>query len=355
MRTNMRRNEKIREGSREGGILQGKQRLLIFCLVGILMLCGCATHGTEMSPATSQTTATPTQTDSATPIPTEMYTEAPTPMVTLNTTEIPTTTQSLTSTKTPGPAVTLKPTQAPTKTPTQAPTQTPTKAPTQKPTQTPKPTVQRPEGSLKGLVIGIDPGHQGKGNAEQEPVGPGATETKKKVSSGTQGKWSRVPEYEVVLNVGLRLKELLESAGATVIMSRETNNVNISNAERAIMMNEANCDLVLRIHCDGNDNASIQGASMLVPVGDYTTAQVQAISAKAGEEILERFVAVTGAKSRGLRLRADLSGFNWSTVPVCLIEMGFMSNQEEDLLLTSEDYQEKCAEGLYQGILLYFN
>lgn len=204
-------------------------------------------------------------------------------------------------------------------------------------------------------MIGIDPGHQGKGNSEQEPVGPGAAETKKKVSSGTQGKWSRVPEYKVTLNVGLRLKELLESAGATVIMSRETHDVNISNAERAIMMNEANCDLVLRIHCDGNDNTSVQGASMLVPVGDYTTAEVQAISAQAGEEILNRFVEVTGAKSRGLRLRSDLSGFNWSTVPVCLIEMGYMSNKEEDLLLASEEYQEKCAEGLYQGILLYFN
>ena len=324
-----------------------KLRLSIGCILfSFILLCGCATSVQTVVPVftpTATTTVEPTQTPEQTVFstPTQEPTQDATPDSTLE--------------------PTLEPTQEPTQAPTTVPqtpkkTPTPTKAPTPKPTPKPtsKPTVQRPEGSLEGLVIGLDPGHQGKGNSEQEPIGPGATTTRKKVSSGTQGKWSRVPEYEVVLAVGLQLKTLLEEAGATVIMSRETHNVNISNAERAIMMNEAGADLVIRIHCNGNNNTSVHGACMLVPSGSYNP-EIHGVSKAAGEVILNRFTQVTGAKNNGVVKRNDLSGFNWSTVPVCLVEMGYMSNKQEDTLLTSADYQKKCAEGLFQGILLYFH
>lgn len=55
-------------------------------------------------------------------------------------------------------------------------------------------------------------------------------------------------------------------------------------------------------------------------------------------------------KNRGVE-RDDLTGFNWSKVPVVLIEMGFMSNKKEDQLLSDSNYQEKLAEGLCNGIL----
>lgn len=310
---------------------------LCMCMIGIVLLCGCAAP-VQDGVQSSLGLTTPANTE----LPTQAQTSTPGKQ--------PTPTQTLIPTRTPAT------TQTPTTIQTLTQTLTPTPAPTQmsNPTQTPAPTVQRPEGSLQGIVIGIDPGHQKKGNSTKEPVAPGAKETKAKVSSGTKGDWSKVPEYEVTLNVGLRLKQLLEDAGATVIMSRETHDVNVSNVERAVMMNEAKCDLVLRIHCDGSDNASAYGASMQVPDGSYTT-EIQAVSTAAGEEILNRFTEVTGARNRGVQPRDDLTGFNWSTVPVCLIEMGFMSNKQEDLLLASKAYQEKCAEGLYQGILLYFN
>lgn len=317
-----------------------KRWLRVACiLLGLVFLGGCAAPvNTTPAPKTEVPTVFFTPTPTATPELTPEQTIEPTPELTPE----PTLEPSPTETPTP----TLQVTATPKK------TATPTLKPTPKPT--PKPTMQRPEGSLEGLIIGIDPGHQGKGNSEQEPIGPGATTTRKKVSSGTQGKWSRVPEYEVVLDVGLQLKALLEEAGATVIMSRETHDVNISNSERAIMMNEAGADLVIRIHCNGNNNTSVYGACMLVPSGSYNP-EIHEASKKAGEVILNRFAQMTGAKNNGVVKRNDLSGFNWSTVPVCLIELGYMSNKQEDLLLTSAAYQEKCAEGLFQGILLYFN
>lgn len=207
---------------------------------------------------------------------------------------------------------------------------------------------------LTGITIGIDPGHQGKGNQEPESIFPGSKETKKKVSSGTQGKWTRVPEYQVVLQVGMRLRLLLEAKGAVVIMSRETHDIDISNAQRAVLMNQNQVDLVIRIHCNGNENTDIYGACMLVPSGSMNP-EIHKKSLEAGGILLKSFVQATGAKDNGVIKRSDLTGFNWSQVPVCLIEMGYMSNKAEDLLLASETYQNSCAEGLFQGILQYFS
>ena len=210
-----------------------------------------------------------------------------------------------------------------------------------------KPVVQHSD--LKGLVIGIDAGHQAKANYDKEPVAPGSSEKKAKVSSGTQGVSTRTPEHEVNLKVALLLQDYLEDAGATVIMSRTSADVNISNVQRAQKMNEAKCDLVLRIHCNGSTNASVTGAFMLVPSGKSTTA-IAAESKAAAATILKSFLAQTGAKDLGITPRDDLSGFNWSTVPVCLIEMGHQTNVQEDKKLASSDYQQKCARGLYEGI-----
>jgi N-acetylmuramoyl-L-alanine amidase len=206
---------------------------------------------------------------------------------------------------------------------------------------------------LAGKVIGLDPGHQSKQNSEHEPVAPGSGETKPKVSSGTAGRSSGVDEYVVNLQVALKLRELLEEQGATVVMTRETNDVNISNSERALMMNDAGADLVLRLHCNGIDDSSVRGAFILVPSGSHTEG-IQEQSAQAAEYILETFVQTTGANNLGISKRSDQTGFNWSTVPVCNIEMGHMSNSEEDELLTSDDYQNKCAQGLCNGIATYF-
>ncbi|HBU12222.1 MAG TPA: N-acetylmuramoyl-L-alanine amidase [Clostridiales bacterium] len=206
---------------------------------------------------------------------------------------------------------------------------------------------------LAGVLIGIDPGHQGKGNSRPEPIAPGAGETKASVSSGTAGVSSGVDEHVVNLQVAQKLRRLLEEQGADVLMTRESADVDIPNSERAQMMNEAGADLVLRIHCNGTDNRSTKGAFILVPSGGYTE-EIQEESTAAAKAILAAFIEATGANDRGVSERSDQTGFNWSTVPVCNIEMGHMSNPEEDELLVSDAYQEKCARGLFEGILRYF-
>ena len=206
---------------------------------------------------------------------------------------------------------------------------------------------------LSGIVIGIDPGHQAQGNSGQEAVAPGSSQTKAKVTSGTDGRNTGTPEYKVNLEVGLKLRDLLEENGAQVVMTHETADVDISNQERATMMNDAGADLVVRLHCDGIDDSSVHGALMLVPTGSHAQG-FEEQSRAAGESILDAFLEATGAKNRGISARDDQTGFNWSSVPVCNMEMGCLSNGDEEALLVSEDYQQKCAQGICNGILNYF-
>jgi len=210
---------------------------------------------------------------------------------------------------------------------------------------------------LAGFIIGLDPGHQTHANSNLEPLAPGSSDMKKKVSSGTQGRYTRVPEYVVNLQVGLKLKEKLEELGATVVMTRTKNDVNISNAERAVMMNKAAVNCWLRIHVNGNSNGSVHGISILAPVkGTMNTkdASVQEKSVELAKTLLAPVISCTGAKNNGVPLRSDQTGFCWSSVPVCNIEMGYMTNETEDKLIVTDDYQNKVVDGLAQGFLNYF-
>ena len=202
---------------------------------------------------------------------------------------------------------------------------------------------------LAGVRIGIDPGHQEKGDSSQEAVSPGSKQTKAKVASGTRGRKTGIPEYVTVLEISFKLKEALEAAGAEVYMTRETHDVNISNQERAQMMNQLGVDLVLRIHCDGSSKKSVNGLGMYV----NKSYEISAESKLAAGFLIQRMAETTGAKKRGVFERDTYTGLNWSTVPCVLVECGFMTNPDEDVKLNDPEYQQKLAEGMVLGIQDY--
>ena len=203
-------------------------------------------------------------------------------------------------------------------------------------------------------VICIDPGHQTKGDMSQEPVAPGSSEKKFKVSWGTQGVATKIPEYELTLSASKILKKDLEQMGFKVIMTRETNDVNITNSERAIFANDNNADLVIRIHADGSDDSSTTGASLHIPSQDSQyTSKIYPESNECAK-LISLQMKQDGFKVNDIYQRSDLTGFNWSKVPVVLVEMGFMSNPEEDQKMAETSYQEKMMKSVADGAQAYF-
>jgi N-acetylmuramoyl-L-alanine amidase len=209
--------------------------------------------------------------------------------------------------------------------------------------------------SVRNFIIAIDPGHQAKGNFELEPIGPGASQSKAKVASGTRGVSTKVPEYKLTLEVSLKLRDELLARGYNVFMIRETDDVNISNRERAVMVTEAGADIFVRIHADGSANSSVNGILTICPTSrNPYIPQLYTQSRALSDDILNAMVAVTGARKRGVSEVDNMSGINWSTIPVTIVEMGLMTNPTEDRLMQTEEYQRKLVIGIANGIEQYF-
>lgn len=210
--------------------------------------------------------------------------------------------------------------------------------------------------STNGHIVCIDAGHQQAGISEQEPNGPGSSVMKAKLTTGTSGISTGLAEYQLNLDVSQMLQQELLNRGYQVIMIRTTNDCPMSNAERAVYANESGAEIFVRIHANSSDDSSVNGAMFYAPsaANPYLSADVISASNTLASTMLSFYCSTTGLANKGLLQDDGMTGINWCTIPVTIVEMGFMSNPEEDQKMANPEFQALIAQGLANGIDAYF-
>lgn len=206
-------------------------------------------------------------------------------------------------------------------------------------------------------LIAVDAGHQGPGQdmSGQEPNAPGSDVMKARLATGTTGTTTGVNEYELTLEVALKLKEELQERGYRVVMTRETHDVNISNIDRCQIAEDAGADIMVRIHANGSDDSSVSGALTIAPTeSNPNTQDIYEESMRLSRLVIDSYCAATGLGNRDIWITDEMTGINWSDIPVTYLEMGFMTNPGDDQYMCEESNQQIMAAGIADGIDAYF-
>ncbi|MBQ3485908.1 MAG: N-acetylmuramoyl-L-alanine amidase [Clostridia bacterium] len=215
---------------------------------------------------------------------------------------------------------------------------------------------QAQEGRLSGVVVCIDPGHQENGRFVTEPIGPGLSGKTSGKGGMAQGKVTLRKEDIVVLETAMRLRDILVSQGATVVLTRDVQDVFHTNIERCEIAAAAGAHVMLRLHCNNSSNANKTGIQIYSPLNsDYARAVAAPEEYRAmGETLLAAMKDAVGYEQKDatgvVRLNDNYVGNNWAQMACFLVEMGYMSNVGEDIKLATPEYQQMLAEGMAEGV-----
>ncbi len=178
----------------------------------------------------------------------------------------------------------------------------------------------------------------------------------KKGAYGTTGYVTKTNEYDLTLSVGIKLASMLEERGYEVHLTRTSNNVDITNIQRAQKAENDGAEIFIRLHGNGLTNHKIEGVGNYVPAEDnpYLGEDIIAKSRLLGKLLGDYQCKATGQKNNGVKGVNDMTGINWSTMPVTLVEMGYMSNAAEDRYMADEGNRRIIAKGLADGVDAYF-
>ncbi|MBR0219988.1 MAG: N-acetylmuramoyl-L-alanine amidase [Clostridia bacterium] len=187
-------------------------------------------------------------------------------------------------------------------------------------------------GPLSGRVILVDAGHGG-------------------TDGGARAKNSGIWEKELNLQTALALKTLLEEDGAAVIMTRETDmqyseNKRADLTARLDLAKEGGADMVISVHMNEYRTRRESGPQVFYRAGQEDSRLLAGCIQAALIEMLNPQKKRTALAGDYFILSLD--------VPSVLVECGFISNAAEEALLLTQDYREKVAQGIRDGILEYY-
>ncbi len=191
---------------------------------------------------------------------------------------------------------------------------------------------------LKGKIVAIDPGHGGN---DAGAIGPAGT-----------------MEKSVTLRVALELEDMLKEEGATVLLTRRTDKTvdeqgsaasDIEELQaRCDIANEAEADIFVSIHADSFTNPASSGTTGYYYSGDET-----GDSYDLADCIRRNLCEQLGTPSRGTQ-PCNFYVVRHTTMPATLIELAFISNPDEEEILSSREGVFKAARGIFDGIEDYF-
>ena len=234
-----------------------------------------------------------------------------------------------------------------------------------RPSQTSSPT-SRPRGAhrsgtLAGMIVGIDPGHNGDNWAHTSYIDQSVWNGREEETCDTTGTETDggYTEARFNFNVARYLTRDLRAEGARVVLTRTSNDgVGPCVTTRAQILNRAHSNVAIDIHADGGP-ASGRGFAILEPVADGPNNRVIAASKRFGADLRRIYRAVSGMPvstydgTNGIAYRDDLAGLNLTTVPKVLIECGNMRNATDAALLVRSSFQERAAEAFARAITLF--
>lgn len=182
-------------------------------------------------------------------------------------------------------------------------------------------------------LIVIDPGHGGKDSGAVSPNG--------------------VKEKDLVLKVSAKLDDALKEKGYSTIMTRETD-VFIELRDRSKIGNEAFADIFISMHANAHSNKAAHGMEVLYNK-NHDIANKTKNEQRLAKLILDEMVKDTGANNRGIVNRPNLSVLRNTKMPASLVEIGFMSNANEEKLILDDEYQNTIVDAIVNGVEKYFN
>jgi N-acetylmuramoyl-L-alanine amidase len=215
----------------------------------------------------------------------------------------------------------------------------------------PAPAATTATGPFAGKVVCVDPAGQSRPGID-EWSDPGMT--RKNTPEGEiRGATTGNAGYLVNMDIANKLKSLLEKDGITVVMTRETNDVELTNTMRAEIANSVNASILMRIHCANSDDPFVKGTRTLYPAESQWTEPIYQQSKAAALFVQTELLKACGTEDLGTSATHDNAGLNWSSVPAVQAEPGYLSSPRDDTLLAEDNYRWKVAWGLRNGIVKY--